>query len=85
MEWLHNAAGVPLPAANPFVTLVLEGLRRTLAKLVNKKAPIDMEIPSAMVEDNMENWTLTNVRQTSAYLLAYNYAGFLCFNKLHKL
>ena len=76
MVWLHNAAGVPSPTANPFVTLILEGLR-------NKKAPIVTEILSAMAKDTMENQTLTSVRLTSACLLAY--AGFLRFNELHKL
>ena len=70
MVWLHNAAGVPSHTANPFVTLILEGLRKTLAKPVNKKAPIDTEILSAMAKDTMENQTLTNVRLTSACLLA---------------
>lgn len=83
MTWLHEAAGITSPTANPFVSVVLEGLRKALAKPVTKKAPINMEILSAMVKDTMQNQTLSNVRLTSACLLAY--AGFLRFNELHNL
>ena len=83
IAWLHDAAGIPSPTANPFVTVVVEGLRKTLAKPVIKKAPFDMEILTAMVKDTMENQTLSNIRLTSACLLAF--AGFLRFNELHQL
>lgn len=69
--------------ANYFVSMVLEGLQSTLAKPVTKKAPINLEILSAMMKDTMENQTLSNARLMSACLLAY--AGFLCFNELHNL
>ena len=38
MAWLHDAAGIPSPTANPFIAVVLDGLRITLAKPVSKSS-----------------------------------------------
>ena len=83
LAWLHDAAGIPSPTTNPFIAVVLDGLRKTLAKPVSKKTPFNMEILTAMSEETTRNQTLANVRLTSACLLAF--AGFLRFNELHNL
>ena len=83
VSWLNGAAGIPSPSASPFITTVLEGLRRSLAKPVVKKAPINLEILGAMVSDTNENPTLANTRLTCACLLGF--AGFLRFDELSKL
>ena len=80
LSWLNGAAGLPSPSSSPFITTVLEGLHRSLAKPVIKKVPINLEILTAMVRDTNENPTLANIRLTSACLLGF--AGFLRFAEL---
>ena len=83
LAWLNGAVGLPSPSASSFISTILEGLRRTLAKPTVKKAPITVDILKAMVEDTEKNTTLSNVRLTTACLLGF--AGFLCFDELAKL
>ena len=83
VTWLHSLAGLSSPAECPFVTSVLDGLRRMLAKPTIKKDPINIEILTAMVEDTRKSESLSNVRLTAACLLAF--AGFLRFDELSKL
>ena len=80
MTWTHNLAGVPSPAENPFVKAALEGLRKALVKPISKKEPMTVDILRAMVEDMNGNPTLSNVRLTTACLLAFE--GFLRFIEL---
>ena len=54
---------------------VLEGLRHSLAKPVVKKEPVTVEMLEAMVRDAEESGTLSDVRLTTACLLAFS--GFL--------
>ena len=80
-EWCSR--NTPSPFSSPFITTILEGLLRSLAKPVVKKAPINLEILGAMVSDTNENPTLANTRLTCACLLGF--AGFLHFDELSKL
>ena len=47
---------------------------------MQKKEPITTDMLKAMVQDAKEHNTLSNVRLTTACLLAF--AGFLCFSEL---
>ena len=80
LAWAHNMGGITSPTDNPFVKTALEGLRRTLAKPIEKKEPITVDMLRAMVQDAKEHDTLSNVRLTTACLLAF--AGFLRFSEL---
>ena len=73
-------AGIPSPTDNPFVKTTVEGLRRVLSKPTQKKEPITADMLKAMVQDAKDHSTLSNVRLTTACLLAFT--GFLQFNGL---
>ena len=75
IAWAHSLAGLPSPTEATLVQTTLKGLRRLLAKPIQKKEPITVEILQAMVRDVDSNGTLTNVRLATACLLAF--AGFL--------
>ena len=83
IAWIHSAAGVHSPTSSPFITITLEGLCRSLARPVTKKAPFNIEMLAAMVDDTRKNETLSNVRPTTVCLLAF--AGFLRFDEISKL
>ena len=80
LAWAHGVAGIPSPTDSPFVKTTVEGLRRVLSKPTQKKEPITADILKAMVQDATDHSTLSNVRLTTACLLAF--AGFLWFNEL---
>lgn len=75
LSWAHSLAGLESTTHNPLVQATLEGLKRMLAKPVNKKAPMTAEILTEIVEDTMKSPILSNIRLSTACLLAY--AGFL--------
>ena len=83
IAWIHSAAGVNSPTSSPFITIILEGLHRSLARPVTKKAPVNIEMLAAMVDDTRKNETLSNVRLSTVCLLAF--AGFLRFDEISKL
>ena len=80
ISWAHNLAGLSSPTEMPLVQTTLQGLRRLLAKPIQKKEPITVEMLQAMVEDVDRDGTLANLRLTTACLLAF--AGFLRFDEL---
>ena len=80
LAWAHNMAGITSPTDSPFVKTTLEGLRKQLARPIQKKEPITVDMLRAMVQDAKEHKTLSNVRLTTACLLAF--AGFLRFGEL---
>lgn len=80
LAWAHDMAGITSPTSGVLVQTTLQGLRRLLAKPVQKKEPITIEMLRVMVDDADKNETLGNVRLTAACLLAF--AGFLRFNEL---
>ena len=83
LGWVHSLAGIASPAASPFVQRTLEGIRRMLAKPVQKKEPVTAEMLAELVADTNRHSTLTNILLTTACLLAF--AGFLQFNELAHL
>ena len=80
LGWVHSLAGVPSPAAIPFVKTTLEGIQQMQAKLVHKKEPGTREMLVELVADINRQSTLTNIQLVTACLLAF--AGFLRFDEL---
>ena len=80
LAWVHSTAGLPSPTILPFVKATLEGMQRILAKPTVKKDPVTSTMLEDMVKDANESNSLTDLRLTTASLLAY--AGFLRFKKL---
>ena len=76
LAWVHSTAGL----VSPFVKAILEGLQRSLAKPVIKKAPWIVEMLQRMVEGAKISGTLADLRLTTACLLSF--AGFLRFSEL---
>jgi len=75
----HSAAGLVSPVTT-FVKATLEGLQRKLAKPVHKKAPVTVEMLGRMVEDAKLSCSLSDLRLTTACLLAF--AGFMRFDEV---
>ena len=83
LGWVHSLAGVTSPGESKFVQSTLDGIRRRLARPVQKKEPITKEMLEKLVEDANKNSTLANIRLATACLLAF--AGFLRFDELVQL
>jgi len=49
LAWVHSTVGLVLPTGSPIVKAKLEGLQRSLAKSVNKKEPLTVEILETVV------------------------------------
>ena len=79
---LYNA-GLTSIIAYPFVRATLEGLQRTLAKLVVKKEPMTVEMLEAIVQDTDKSSHLADLRLATACLLGFS--GFLQFDELMHL
>ena len=80
LAWAHDLAGVVSLTTGVLVQTTLQGLRRLLARPVQKKEPITIEMLGAMVDDLDKNETLANARLTAACPLAFS--RFLRFNEL---
>ena len=80
LAWVHSMAGVQSPTSDPLVRNTMEGLKRILAKPVQKKAPFSVEMLQAMVQDTKKENSLANIRLTTVCLLAF--AGFLRYDEL---
>ena len=80
IAWVHSTAGLPTPTTSPFVKATLDGMQRLLARPTVKKTPITPDMLEDMVKDVKESGSLSDLRLTTACLLAY--AGFLRFNEL---
>ena len=83
LNWAHNLAGLESLTQSPLVQTTLEGVRRLLAKPVQKKRPVSSDILADLVEDCCRHPTLSNVRLAAACLLAF--AGFLRCDELINL
>ena len=62
-------AGIPSPIGSPIVQTTLEGLKRTLAKLANKKLAVTLEMLRAMIQDAKKSDALPSIRLASVSLL----------------
>ena len=83
LNWVHNLAGVQSPTHSPLVQATAEGLRRSLARPVQKKTPMSVDILSEIVKDAEAHPCLSNIRLATASLLAFS--GFLRFDELIQL
>ena len=83
LAWIHQAAGLPSPASDPFVQTVLGGLRRVLALPTVKKRPFTSEMLSDMVQACQPDPSLGDLRLMAACLLGF--AAFLRYDELSKL
>lgn len=80
LAWVHGLAGINSPTNNPVVQKTLQGLKRTLAKPVQKKKPITKGMIENIVADTNSHPSLANIRLATACLLAFS--GFLRFDEL---
>ena len=80
---VHSLAGLTSPAESRFVQSTLDGIRRMLARPVQKKEPVTKEMLDKIVADADKHCTLSNIRLATACLLAF--AGFLRFDELVQL
>ena len=83
LGWVHSLVGVASPAESQLVQSTLGGIRRMLARPVQKKKPVTKEMLDRLVEDANKSSTLSDIHQATACLLAF--AGFLCFDELVQL
>jgi len=83
LAWAHSLSGLPSPTSSPFVQVVLDGLRRAVAKPVKKKEPFTAEMCKAIAEDASKKGSLGDIRLAAACLLAF--AGFLRYDELSNI
>ena len=80
LAWAHHMGDQPAPTESATVKLTLQGLQRQLARPVQKKKPINVEMLAAIVADAEQSNSLADLRLATACLLSY--AGFLHFDEL---
>jgi len=83
LAWVHSLSGLPSPTKSPFVQLVLEGLRRSLAKPVKKKEPFTVEMLDSIATEAAGGSSLSDIRLAAACLLAF--AGFLRYDEVSSI
>lgn len=83
LSWAHSMAGLPSPTTDPFIHTVLDGLKRSLAKPVNKKEPFTSDMLRSIVEDALEDGSLTSIRLATICVIAY--AGFLRYSEVSNI
>ena len=83
LAWEYSMAGIPSPIGSPIVQTILEGLKRTLAKLANKKLAVTLEMLRAMVQDAKKSDALPSIWLASVSLLSF--AWFLSFDELKNI
>ena len=86
ISWAHRIAGANDPTQMPLVKYTSEGLKRSLAKPIEKKEPITPAILRDIVDMQLKQSSeitvadLSSLRTVAMCLLAYT--GFLRFNEL---
>ena len=83
LNWVHNLAGVQSLIHSPLVQATAEGLRRLLARPVQKKTPMSVDMLSEIVKDAEAHPCLSNIQLATASLLAFS--GFLRLDELIQL
>lgn len=83
IQWCHNLAGLPAPTDNVVVSLVREGIKRSIGThKVNRKEPLKLEhLNGILLKANLDN-TL-ELRNVCMYSLAF--AGLLRFDDLIRI
>ena len=64
---MHSLTGLPSPTKSPFVQIVQEGLRRSLAKPVKKKEPFTVKMLKAIASDAIEGGSLADLRLAALF------------------
>ena len=67
LAWVHSLACLPSPTKSPFVQIVQEGLRRSLAKPVKKKEPFTVKMLKAIASDAIEGGSLADLRLAALF------------------
>lgn len=86
ISWAHRMAGSSDPTQMPLVKYTSEGLKRSLAKPIEKKEPITSAILRDIVDMQLKQFSeitiadLSSLGTVAMCLLAYT--GFLRFNEL---
>ena len=80
LAWVHSVAGISSPTSDPLVRNMLDGLKRMLAKPVQKKVPFSLQMLQAIVQDTNRDDNLASIRLATVCLLAF--AGFLRYDEL---
>ena len=80
LAWVHSVAGISSPTSDPLVRNTLDGLKRMLAKPVQKKAPFSLQMLQAIAQDTNRDDNLASIRLATICLLAF--AGFLRYDEL---
>ena len=71
LAWVHQAAGLPSPADDPFVQTVLAGLRRALALPTVKKRLVTSKMLDHMLQACQPDPSLGDLRPMAACLLGF--------------
>ena len=70
LNWVHYLAGLQSPTHSPLVITTAEGLRRMLAKPVQKKAPVSVDILAKIVQNAEATPSLSNIRLAAVWIFA---------------
>lgn len=68
LAWAHSNAGLISLISTPFFKATLEGLQRSLAKLVVKKEPVNVDMLKAISKDAEESRTLSGFLRSNEQL-----------------
>ena len=74
IAWAHSMAGLPSPTADPFVRLVIDGFKRSLAKPTTKKVAFTANMLKNIADDALTDKSLTNIQLAAMCL--FGFAGF---------
>ena len=80
VSWVQQLAGFPPLSDSPFISIVLDGLQRCLAKPTIRKEPVSNEMIVALVNSLGKGPTLSDVRLVAACMLAFS--AFLRYDEL---
>ena len=83
VSWVQQLAGFPPLSDSPFISIVLDGLQRRLAKPTIRKEPVSNEMIVALVNSLGKSPTLSDVRLVAACMLAFS--AFLRYDELARL
>ena len=84
INWIHAQASCKNPCEEKFLQLVLEGGKRILAKPVNKKEPITIDILKKLKEEYQKD--PDNALKLRTFLMCLlGFSGFLRFSELSNI
>ena len=83
ISWAHSMAGLPPPTTDPFIHAVLDVLKRSLVKPINKKEPFTADMLKYIVEDSLEDGSLASIRLATICVITY--ADFLRYSEVSNI